>query len=267
LNAMRPYNAGPLKDVVLESGYQLHQTEYGVGVSYADLRGLDRALLRAVVFKPARLKGEEIAFLRLQLDDRQQDLAEMFGVKTETISNWERNVHSIPVAEDALIRIYVASKFAPIFRKDKRSLLVPHFTKLALQEGSCQYVGSNSGSGWEFVATLSRSEQFRFQVRVAHTSAISKWFGDLSATKPISKMTLRVKLKEFDATAQTKDVSKDDLQNELFQMPSSPKHVIETVKRLSEASVNEINDDFSFDGYPSSKHEAHCYVQPSPNLM
>lgn len=98
------YPAGPLKNVWLRNGYELLEDKWGSTIKYVDLAGLARALLNAVMEKPGRLSGGELAYLRQKLDLSQSQCANLLGVEEQTLSLWERGKHPVPQACDALFR-------------------------------------------------------------------------------------------------------------------------------------------------------------------
>lgn len=110
------YPAVPLTNVFLRSGYELAEGSVGTTIRYVDLPGLSAAILYAVITKPGRLSNTELVYLRRKLDFSQAECAELLGIKEQTLSLWERNQYSLPVATDALLRricIEDLSRFVP----------------------------------------------------------------------------------------------------------------------------------------------------------
>jgi putative zinc finger/helix-turn-helix YgiT family protein len=69
-----------------------------------------RSIAAAVIRKPTRLAGEEITFLRGQLDLTGRELAEILGVTSGTMSRWENRHEAIGATPDRLLRTVVALK-------------------------------------------------------------------------------------------------------------------------------------------------------------
>lgn len=101
---------GLLDNVWLANGFLKKNTPYGSATVIEEIRALGIGVLAAVLRQPARLNGGAIAFLRTKLDITQTECAERLGVKEQTVSLWERGRHSIPLAEDVLLRSLVIER-------------------------------------------------------------------------------------------------------------------------------------------------------------
>ena len=75
-----------------------------------NIEGAHRALARVVVAKPARLKGEEVRFLRTYLGLRGQDFAKVMGVTSSCVSRWENDQGPIGGAADRALRLLVMNQ-------------------------------------------------------------------------------------------------------------------------------------------------------------
>ena len=71
------------------------------------LTELIRFLAAAVVKQPCPLAGEQIRFLRKQLDKNGETFARLIGVDKTTLSKWENNQISVGPNSDRLIRAVV----------------------------------------------------------------------------------------------------------------------------------------------------------------
>lgn len=77
-------------------------------VAIEKLSPLQRAIVRAVILKPHRLAGEEIAFLRHHLGLTGRELARTMGVTPAALSRWEQNRDPIGGVSDRALRMLVA---------------------------------------------------------------------------------------------------------------------------------------------------------------
>lgn len=94
-----------LDNVFLESGYTIHPTPYGEGVSIQDTDGLHRAIAEWIITTPTPLLGAELRFLRLQMETTQRDLAAILGTSEQTLRLWEKHRKKpLPGPADRLLR-------------------------------------------------------------------------------------------------------------------------------------------------------------------
>ena len=108
------YTMCGLDYVYLLSGYRLHDTDYGEGASIEKADELDRSIAFAVVASQARLRGQEVRFLRALTHYSQAELASQLGVKRVTVARWEgAPTTPIPGPADRMIRL-VAAKQVPL---------------------------------------------------------------------------------------------------------------------------------------------------------
>lgn len=105
------YTICGLEYVHLVNGYTVHETEYGRGVSIEHSDDLDLAISLGVLRSHARLRGQEVRFLRSLLDMSQTHLATLLGNKRITVQRWESKPRTkIPRTEDRLLRIVAAER-------------------------------------------------------------------------------------------------------------------------------------------------------------
>lgn len=104
---MLHYDSSGLPNVWLKNGYESRETPYGRSVAIHNVEGLHRAIGLALVnLKPA-LSGDEVRFLRKELDMSQAQLARFLGVGESSVRGWENARQDItPPAERMLRLIY-----------------------------------------------------------------------------------------------------------------------------------------------------------------
>ncbi len=106
---MHHYKACGLRNVYLVNGYKIH-AKNGNAVSFEDFEGLQKALGRFIIERPCRLEGDEIRFLRDEMELSQQSLASIINKTDQTIANWEKGKTLISIEADLFIRqLYLAS--------------------------------------------------------------------------------------------------------------------------------------------------------------
>ena len=99
------YTGCGLKNVWLRNGYIVRNTSYGEGVAIYNLEELHTLIgLHIINHKPC-LSGEEIRFLRKELDLPQADLAFLLGVSESSLRGWENDRAKITKAPDRLLRM------------------------------------------------------------------------------------------------------------------------------------------------------------------
>ena len=89
-------------------------TVRGHKVPDVNLRALQEAVFRKLVFKPARLTGAEVRFIRKHLRLRQADLAEVLNMANHTVvSQWESREDEPAGMEyntEVVLRLYMATR-------------------------------------------------------------------------------------------------------------------------------------------------------------
>jgi putative zinc finger/helix-turn-helix YgiT family protein len=78
-------------------------------VVFPRIQDLYRVLAQTVLTKPSRLTGQEIVFLRKQLDWSATKLAKKMGIAKATLSRWENEKEPIGPLADRLLRLLVAA--------------------------------------------------------------------------------------------------------------------------------------------------------------
>lgn len=118
------YTACGLDYVYLANGFIWHDTEYGRGVSIDNIDGLHQAIARHVVLSDARLRGQEVRFVRSLLDLSQASLARCLGATRAAIARWEGLPDTpIPKPSDRLLRLVYAYRHDPEIAGDIVDLL------------------------------------------------------------------------------------------------------------------------------------------------
>lgn len=85
------YDMSGLDNVWLVNGFTIEETPYGNTVHIDDLRGLDLAIAKELIFKTPNLSGKAIRFLRQLSGLSQPDLAHMLEKDTQTVARWEKS--------------------------------------------------------------------------------------------------------------------------------------------------------------------------------
>jgi len=97
--------------VYLTSGYTIHQTDHGTGVSVKNARQLHERLALDIVGRPYPLRGQEVRFLRAMLKVSQQALARVLRQRRGSVARWEAEPDkAIPGAADSALRMFYALK-------------------------------------------------------------------------------------------------------------------------------------------------------------
>ncbi|MES3008983.1 MAG: helix-turn-helix domain-containing protein [Pseudomonadota bacterium] len=110
---MYQYAECGLSHVYLLNGYHEEESDYGLVTSISNITGLHDAIGKNIVSeKSAALSGEEIRFLRKELDLSQKNLGLLLGVEDQTVARWEKGAVVIPRSADILLRgLYMEAKF------------------------------------------------------------------------------------------------------------------------------------------------------------
>jgi putative transcriptional regulator len=98
------FNISGLDNIYLLSGYELHATQHGPGVSFTDTDGLSRALGRYLANQRRRLTGKEWLFLRIEMDVSQVELGRLLHISDQQVARWEKEICEISGPADVLFR-------------------------------------------------------------------------------------------------------------------------------------------------------------------
>lgn len=85
------YTECGLDYIWLENGVFQEETPYGNATSIADLDDLHKTIGLSIVRSKGSFSGQEIKFLRHEMDMSQNALSDLLGSNEQTFSRWERN--------------------------------------------------------------------------------------------------------------------------------------------------------------------------------
>lgn len=110
---MYHYTECGLSHVYLLNGHHEADSDYGVVTSISNIAGLHDAIGKTIVNKTTEpLSGDEVRFLRKEIDLSQRNLGALLGVEDQTVARWEKGTVVIPRAADILLRgLYMEAKF------------------------------------------------------------------------------------------------------------------------------------------------------------
>ena len=114
---MYHYTECGLSYVYLVNGFQVEIIDGEEYVSIEAVDGLHDLIAEMIVKKRHAMIGEEVKFLRLEMNMSQKSLAELLGIGVQTVARWEKGHNPIGQTEDATMRtLYMESR-------DKKSQL------------------------------------------------------------------------------------------------------------------------------------------------
>lgn len=113
---MLHYTECGLDYIWLHNGYQVEPLDGDEYFSVEDAEELHRRIAMALITHPARLRGQEVRFIRSLLNQTQKDLADRLGTQRVTVARWEAGLQTaIPGAADRLLRFLVCTHFLDRF--------------------------------------------------------------------------------------------------------------------------------------------------------
>lgn len=105
---MYRYRGVGLDNVYLVNGYTTRKLSSGEeAVSIHNLKGLHAAIACEIAGMSGPMNGQTFRFLRKYADMAQRGVAALLGRSELTVSNWERDVHEVPIAAAELMRALV----------------------------------------------------------------------------------------------------------------------------------------------------------------
>ena len=107
------YTMCGLDDIYLLSGFEIHETAYGRGVSIERADELHKAIGRYLILHRKVLGPKDIRFLRKNLNMTQDELSKYLGVTGQTVARYEKGQTEIPGPADKLIRVLYAVYLLP----------------------------------------------------------------------------------------------------------------------------------------------------------
>lgn len=100
------YTECGLRNIWLQSGFAIVETNYGQGVSIHDVEGLHRAIGETLARK-AWLTGAELRFLRKEMDLSQRALGGLLGTTDQAVAKWEKTGRVSKTADRMVRLIYL----------------------------------------------------------------------------------------------------------------------------------------------------------------
>lgn len=101
MNKPYHYKESGLDDIFLLNGFSFDNDG---NMAIVDIRGLHKVIAQSRVFKPSRLKGKEIRFLRHYLDWSQKTLGDYLQVDYQSVHRWEIGKTKITKTAERLLR-------------------------------------------------------------------------------------------------------------------------------------------------------------------
>lgn len=99
------YTECGLSNIWLVSGYEEEEYDGECYISIKDADALHHAIALHLVRQKSELKGEQVRFLRKEMDLRQTDLASLVNVSPQTVARWEKDQTEVPGPVNVLLRI------------------------------------------------------------------------------------------------------------------------------------------------------------------
>lgn len=105
---MKPYKytESGLDNIYLLSGFEEVDTAYGKAVKIELVDELHKAIGMSLIDSGRLLSGQEIRFLRVEMDISQRNLAALLSVDVQSVGRWERGENPVSGPADRLIRSF-----------------------------------------------------------------------------------------------------------------------------------------------------------------
>lgn len=98
------YTESGLKNVYLTNGYvEDNDPDYGLCIGIDNVDGLHKAIAAVLIDKTSPLNGDELRFLRVEMDLSQKSFGSYVGKSDQSVAKWEKG-ETIPLDVDYLIR-------------------------------------------------------------------------------------------------------------------------------------------------------------------
>lgn len=142
------YTGAGLNNVWLRNGFEEKETPYGKGLVVHHLEELHRAIGLFLVNNREELSGEELRFLRKEMELPQSQLAELLDVTTDTLRGWENGRSAISGPADKLVRfVYMEAVSAqPVTRIRERLERIAELNR-EVHAGRLEF--EETAEGWE----------------------------------------------------------------------------------------------------------------------
>lgn len=99
------YTGCGLDNIYLLSGFELHETPYGGGVSIKNVQKLHAAIGAYLCERKKLLSGQELRFIRTEMDLTQSELGRLLGCSSQQIARYEKEQSAVTGPADRLIRM------------------------------------------------------------------------------------------------------------------------------------------------------------------
>ena len=110
-----------LDDVYLVNGFERFETARGTSIAIKEIDKLHKAIGKNLCRHKKELNGKEFRFLRREMLMPQAVLANLFGVKEQTVHRWETGKSPVPRAVESLVRLMYMDE-VPNVRKQLRRI-------------------------------------------------------------------------------------------------------------------------------------------------
>ena len=103
------YTECGLSNIWLVSGYEEEDGECYVSVRDAD--ALHQQISMSLIRQKTDLRGEQVRFLRKEMNLTQSELAALVNVSAQTVARWEKNQTDVPGPVNVLLRLIALNHF------------------------------------------------------------------------------------------------------------------------------------------------------------
>ena len=103
------YTECGLSNIFLRNGFEVSEFEGEECYAVHDTEGLHKAIGLEILNKTTLLNGEEVRYLRKECGLSQKDLADILGVKDQSVANYEKEITEQLKSSDLVIRLQYAA--------------------------------------------------------------------------------------------------------------------------------------------------------------
>jgi DNA-binding transcriptional regulator YiaG len=143
------YTECGLSNIYLRNGYECRTTDYGEAITIHDLDGLHKVIGLSLVENKPQLDGEEVKFLRKELDLPQSDMAQFLGVSESSIRAWENDRSEISEPAERILRLIYREHIAG---DGSVRGIIEHISKLDRDIHEEKLEFEESSEGWRTAA-------------------------------------------------------------------------------------------------------------------
>lgn len=105
------YTECGLSNIWLVSGYEEEVFDGDCYVSVRDADALHKQIALRLIKQKTDLKGEQVRFLRKEMDLTQAELAALVNVSAQTVARWEKDQTEVPGPVNVLLRLITLNHF------------------------------------------------------------------------------------------------------------------------------------------------------------